>query len=106
LLIEALEKHDPGFVRRMNKLTEKKTAQSNDSILKFHERQAYFIIGLSVFGVCFLLALFGILAYQEKMNLTVGFLIIVLISVIQSGPSGLMAISRAVVRLIDRMKKE
>jgi|GEM_PF-6736184 len=106
LLIEALEKHDPGFVQRMNKLTEERTARSSDATLRFQEWQAYFIIGLSVLGVCFLLGLFSVLAYQGKINLTVGLLIIILISVIQSGPSGLMAISGAVVRLIDRMKKD
>jgi len=106
LLIEALEKHDPGFVQRINKLTEEKTARSNDSILRFHERQAYAIVAISVVGVVFLLGLFAVLAYQGKIDFTLGLLTIILISVIQSGPSGLMAISSAVARLIDRIKKE
>ncbi|XDZ65121.1 hypothetical protein AB8880_09310 [Alphaproteobacteria bacterium LSUCC0684] len=106
LLIEALEKHDPGFVQRMNKMTEEKTARSHESILRFHERQAYVIIVLSVVGVVFLLGLFAVLALQGNIDFTVGLLIIILISVIQSGPGGLMAIASAVVRLIDRIRKE
>ena len=102
LLIDALEKHDPGFVQTMNEDARDKANRFHESKFKFGERQAYASMGIgiatpvAIFGAIFYLIYLGKLTFW----LLVGFLLF--FAVTQGGLSGFHKIIDAISRLMGR----
>jgi hypothetical protein len=95
LLIDALERHDPGFVKEMNANSKKRSERTAEAQFYFGRNQAYAGLAVSVVAAIIIL---GILAFAVIEG-TAGFGIIVALAlfyaVTQGGPSGFMALIRA-----------
>lgn len=87
LLIGEIEKHDPGFVKRMNAAAEANAEEQRAARFKFGKRQAY--TGLIVSVVAALVVLAGfILAIWFESGLSVILGIVAMYAVTQGGPGG------------------
>lgn len=62
LLIAEIEKHDSGFVKRMNERSEEIAEQTREARFKFSERQAYLTLGLQGIAALAVLALAFVIA--------------------------------------------
>lgn len=88
LLIDALERNDPGFVKRMNSKAEARSDRMSDARFWFGGIQAYTGLFISVLAA---LTVLGLLAYSVVINggafwLTIAFAAFFAVS--QGGPSG------------------
>lgn len=97
LLIAEIEKHDPGFVRRMNQASERDAKELRDERFKFGKIQAYAGLSVSVFAAGAVLFLIGVAVFKE-----LGFWTIIALGLIyaitQGGSAGFM-------RLIESMSE-
>jgi hypothetical protein len=50
LFLETIEKHDPGFIKKMNAQAESFSRTSRDARFRFGQAQAYAALGVSVIG--------------------------------------------------------
>ena len=48
LLLEVIEKHDPGFIKEMNRRAKTQSTRQNEVRYKFGERQAYTSLSIAV----------------------------------------------------------
>ena len=96
LLIGELEKHDPGFIRRMNEQAEQRNIKMSNVRFRFGGIQAYAGLTVSIIAASTVL---GILAFAVVQN-TAGFWLIVGLAVFyavsQGGPSGFVELCRGV----------
>ena len=96
LLIGELEKHDPGFVKRMNQKTAEHSDRMANARFWFGGIQAYAGLAVSIIAALTVLAL---LAYSI-INANAGFWLIVGMAVFyaisQGGPSGFVELCRGV----------
>jgi len=105
LLIAEIEKHDPGFVKRMNEAAEKDSAVSRAARFKFGKWQAYASLGVSVIAA---LALIGAVFYAISQGHGFGTLIALgaFYAITQGGSRGFSRLVEAVSELIGREKGE
>ena len=66
LLLAEIEKHDPGFVKRMNEASERDAAEMRKARFRFGERQAYAGLTVSVLAALALLATVFIAVWNEQ----------------------------------------
>lgn len=66
LLIAEIEKHDPGFVKRMNAASERDASQRRDARFKFGKIQAYSGLAVSVISAVSLLVIIGIAVWFDR----------------------------------------
>lgn len=96
LLIGELEKHDPGFVKRMNEKTAEHSERMSNARFWFGGIQAYFGLVVSVIAAFTVL---GLLAYSVIHD-SAGFWLIIALAVFyavsQGGPSGFVELCRGV----------
>lgn len=104
LLIDALERNDPGFVKRMNSKTEKRSERMADAKFWFGGVQAY--VGLAVSAIAALSTL-GFIGYAIY-TATAGFWLIIGLAAFyamsQGGPSGFITIGKGIADLLRKGK--
>ena len=66
LLIAEIEKHDSGFVKRMNAASERDASQRRDARFKFGKIQAYSGLAVSVISAVSLLVIIGIAVWFDR----------------------------------------
>ena len=102
LLIGELEKHDPGFVKRMNEQAEQRASQMSNARFWFGGFQAYSGLGVSVLAAFVVL---GLLSYAVVKG-TAGFWLIVALAVFyavtQGGPSGFVELCRGIAAFFSK----
>lgn len=106
LLLETLEKHDPGFIKRMNEEVERAAQEELPSRNRFAKIQAYTSLGVSVTAA---LAVLGITTAMVVMG-TAGFWniigMVIFYAVSQSGPGGFMRIVESIRNLLASRDKD
>lgn len=96
LLIGELEKHDPGFTKRMNEQAEQRATRMSNARFWFGGVQAYLGLGVSVLAA---LVTLGLVAYAVVYGQPTFWLIIslaVFYAITQGGPSGFEELCRGV----------
>lgn len=105
LLIAEIEKHDPGFVKRMNAAAEKDSAELRAARFSFGKHQAYSALVVSVIAAISMLgAVFYALSKGAGFWTLIGIGAIYGIS--QGGSRGFSRLAEAVSDLIGRIKGE
>lgn len=103
LFLEAMEKHDPGFVKRLNKTTEDHSKKLESSQFNFGRAQAYSSLVIQVVAA---LALLGI--FYKAISESSGFLpliaIVIFFAISQSGVETFVEIGKGIGRMIERFK--
>lgn len=66
LLIAEIEKHDPGFVKRMNDASEKDASTQREARFRFGRFQAYLGSIVSVVAAIFVLVIVGLAVWKEQ----------------------------------------
>jgi hypothetical protein len=99
LLIAEIEKHDPGFVKRMNEATEHNAKQLREARFHFGKRQAYVALAVSTIAAIALLSLVGVSVWKGQ-----GFWQILALglfyAITQGGSSGFARIIEAIGDLV------
>jgi hypothetical protein len=105
LFLAEIEKHDPGFIKRMNEASEKASAESRAARFHFGKVQAYAGLVVSVVAA---FAILGAIYYAIHEGAGFGTLIAIcaIYATTQSGPRGISRLVEAVSRLIGRTKGE
>lgn len=105
LVLAELEKHDPGFVRRMNAASEEHAKEERAARFKFGKVQAYTSLAVSVvaaFGV------FGLIFYA--LFKSAGFFpllaLVLLYAVTQGGPAGFIRVIEALKNALSSKKDD
>lgn len=96
LLIDTLERHDPGFVRRMHAITEEEAAESRKERNRFGKFQAYLGLFASFIGAICIIAFIGLAVFLGSSFLTIIALGVVF-AITQSGTAGFSRIIEAIV---------
>ena len=91
LLVEAVERDDPGAVTRINKQFRQQSQDIHTRRLRFVQFQAYWMLFLGTILVIPLTILFGFLAYNGLLFWS-GFWLVILIALFMSGPAGFIGI--------------
>lgn len=97
LLIAEIEKHDPGFVKRMNEASEKHANLLRDERFRFGKIQAYCALGVSVFAAPALLLIIGLAVWRDQ-----GFASYIALGLVYAITQGG---SRGFVRLVDGVRE-
>lgn len=102
LLLEVVEKHDPGFIKRMNENAEAGAAEFRESRFRFGRNQAYMTLLVQVVAAFTILAFVGYVSYSGKLSfwLLIGFA--VFYAVAQGGRGGFIEIARGLAGLLAR----
>ncbi len=102
LLIDALERADPGFVARMNAATEKRAERTDEARFKFGERQAYAGLTLSWLGGAAILGLICFhVAFGEPTFWAI-FALGIVYAITQSGTAGMARFVETIARIAGR----
>ena len=105
LFLAEVEKHDPGFINRMNESAAAHSARFRESRFSFGERQAYTSL---VFRVVAVVVVLGALAYEVVAG-GAGFWTIIALAIFyavtQGGNSGFLKIVSALSRALTNLKK-
>ena len=102
LLIDTLEKHDPGFVKRMNAAAQNRAEKSSAARFRFGQIQAYVGLGIAsiasllVIGALFFMIFLGHTSILAILGLAVFF------AVTQGGASGFMTIIRSIATMVGK----
>ena len=104
LFLAEVERHDPGFIKRMNKSATVHSERLRQGKFKFGERRAYTSLGIQALAA---LTVFGLLAYLVVTD-TGGFWkyidLIIFYAVAQSGMSGFSRVVSAISGAIGRRR--
>lgn len=105
LLIAEIEKHDPGFVQRMNAAAEKDSAELRSARFKFGKVQAYVSLIISGFAA---LALLAAVFFALSRGAGMGSLLALgaFYAITQGGSRGFTRLVEAVSELIGRNKSD
>lgn len=96
LLLQTLEKHDPGFIKRMNEKVEKRSERMSNAKFWFGGVQAYSGLAVAVIAALVVLSLLG----YSVVNGLASFWLIIALSIFyaisQGGPSGFLELCRGI----------
>ena len=102
LFFEALEKHDPGFIKRMNQKAEKFSEKTQDTKFYFSTVQAYSSLAISTivpFAILYVLYL-HISGGEPKFWTIIG--LTAFFAVSQGGKGGFISIAKGIANLFQR----
>jgi len=105
LFIEAVERHDPGFIARMNAASEAGAEQMRAARFRFGRFQAYFSVVVSGVAAVAILASV-ILAVYHGTNFWVLLGLALAYAVTQSGPAGFARLIETVNSVVRRKKQD
>lgn len=103
LLVAELEKHDPGFVRRMNAASEKDSERMRTARFSFGRFQAYTALGVSVAGAGVLLGAV-VIAVLKGASFWVIIGLALFYAVTQGGSSGFLRLIDALSDLVSQVR--
>lgn len=96
LLIDAIEKHDPGFIARMNKSAEESSDRMQSARFRFGEIQAYTSLAVSVVAALVVLFLLYVLVSNDQFSFWSILGLTCFYAVSQSGLSGFASLGKAI----------
>ncbi|MBO9589569.1 MFS transporter [Devosia sp.] len=100
LLLEVIEKHDPGFIKEMNAEARDFSRKSRNSRFEFGRFQAYgstilaMCVAVAIIALLFTLAIMGMLDFWQILGLAIFY------AVTQSGPSGFIKVVKSIVDMV------
>lgn len=100
LLLEVLEKHDPGFIKRMNQNAEASAAEFRQSRFRFGRFQAYTTLAVQVTAALAILGLVGFALLNNTLNFWLLIAFAVFYAVAQGGRGGFMEIASGLAALL------
>lgn len=106
LFLETVERHDPGFIKRLNEGAEQHAKKLRHSTFNFGRFQAYTVL---LVQVALSFATIGVLAMAVIYNQAGASTIIslgIVLAIILSGPSGFGAIAETIERWLRRRPKD
>lgn len=106
LLIETLERHDPGFVRRMNEKAEARSDKMNNARFLFGGFQAYSGLAVSIIAAITMLGLVSYMVIAGQASFWIIIALIAFYAVSQGGPSGFLELCRGIADLFRRHTKK
>lgn len=106
LFLAEVERHDPGFIKRMNASAAAHSKQLQDGKFKFGERQAYTSLSVQVFAALVLLSLACYLVVSGNADFGTIMAITIFFAVTQSGVSGFLRIASALSDTLTRHRKK
>ena len=105
LLLAEIEKHDPGFIKRMNEASERDSSELRDARFHFGKAQAYTSLVVSVLAAFAVLGM-GFLAIHKGAGFGTLIALGALYAISQGGTRGFSRLVDAVSHLIGRAKGE
>ena len=106
LFLSEVEKHDPGFIKQINRSSAAHSARLREGKFNFGKWQAYTSLGIRVFAAVVVLV---ILAYAVIAG-SAGFFTIIALAIFyavtQSGMSGFSGIASALSKAVMRLRKD
>lgn len=106
LLIEALEKYDPGFVARMNSNAEEGAKQFRESRFKFGRSQAYSSLLIQIIAAIAVLFMAVYLVVSEQASFGNLIACAAFFAVTQGGRSGFLEIAKGLAGLLSGRNKD
>lgn len=106
LLLEVVEKHDPGFIKRMNQNAEAGAAEFRLSRFRFGRFQAYTTLAVQVIAALAVLCFVGYALIEGKLNFWLLIAFAVFYAVAQGGRGGFMEIARGLAALLSGKGKD
>lgn len=101
LLLEVVEKHDPGFIKRMNQNAETGAAEFRQSRFRFGRFQAYTTLAVQVISALAILGFVGYSLVSGTLNFWLLIAFAVFYAVAQGGRGGFMEIARGLAALLS-----
>jgi hypothetical protein len=100
LLLETVEKHDPGFIKRMNQNAERNSEEFRRSRFLFGRNQAYATLVVQVLAALAVLFFIWTALDQKVLNfwMLLGFAVVY--AVAQGGRSGFLEVARGLASLL------
>ena len=96
LLLEVVEKHDPGFIKRMNQNAEEGAAEFRKSRFNFGRFQAYTTLAVQVLAAVGIIALMFTALVLHQLNFGVIIAFAVFYAVAQGGTHGFLEVVKGV----------
>lgn len=102
LFLETIEKHDPGFIKRMNEDAEEFSKTTRKSMFNFGRLQAYtglavsFIAAVTLLGLTFAAVFFNNIGFFQTISLAIFF------AITQSGTKGFGAIASQIAKITNK----
>lgn len=106
LLIDALEKNDPGFVHRMNKSSERRAEAMSNARFRFGGIQAYVGLAISALAAISTLGFIGYSVINGTASFGVFASLTIFYAVSQGGPSGFVAIVESMAAWVSQRKND
>lgn len=106
LLIEALERNDPGFVKKLNEKIEERAEKTSKRRFRFSTIQAYATLSVQVIAALCLLFLCGFAIYKLDSPFWPLIALGVVYAITQSGPSGFIEMCRGLADLLRSRKPD
>lgn len=103
LFLSEVEKHDPGFIKRMNALAEQHAQKLRRGKYRFGEFQAYVSLSLSFFAAIFTM-LFIYLAVVNNNGFWTIIALVIFYAVSQGGRGGFLRIIKGMERAIANLR--
>jgi hypothetical protein len=100
LLLEAIERHDPGFIKGMNDEARKFARKQRVSRFRFGRAQAYASLVVSIIAALSILSILGWLAYTNALTIWIIIGLGIVYAVTQSGPRGFAEVAKSIVNAI------
>lgn len=91
MFLTEVERHDPGFIKRMNASLKARSEKFRESRYNFGHRQAYASLALRIIAALAFIFLIGVAVYEANGFWTIIALVIAY-SVSQGGPGGFLKI--------------
>lgn len=102
LFLAEVEKHDPGFIKRMNAAAEEDATELRKSRFKFGKIQAYASLGIKIIAV--LVILLVVFLNADSLSFWNLVALILFFAVAQSGSTGFVEIAKSVADAIRNLK--
>ena len=100
LLLEVVEKHDPGFIKRMNQNAEDGAKRFRESRFRFGRFQAYTTLAIQVIAALTLLGFVGFALVNGQLNFWLLIAFAVFYAVAQGGRGGFVEIAKGLAALL------
>ncbi len=105
LMLEAFEKHDKGFIKRMNKRIEADEVRTRESRFQFGKFQAYTSLVIKVMAALFCLYLLYLAVTGGGLAFFVIIAVTVFYAISQNGTEGFYEIAKALAQRITNRSK-
>ena len=102
LFLAEIEKHDPGFIKRMNKSSEERADKDYNARFNFGRFQAYSSLGVAIGAAIVILAVLAFAVYKGMGSFWLIIGLAVFYAVSQGGTQGFLHIAKSISELFKK----